>query len=62
MKYVMTLTLALGLLAGCAKNSGHHCDGWKPIYIEDSDLGIISDELTTGIVTHNEYGEAVGCW
>lgn len=36
------------------------CAGWHPILVDRAD--VVTDFTAKGILAHNEYGEAMGCW
>lgn len=60
--------LALGLMllvSGCAVGSAMTadlCAGFKPFYVDEHDVLIVSDRLARQIVEHNEYGERQCGW
>lgn len=38
------------------------CEGWSPIYIEESDSSKISESLSRQLLTHNLYGAKLCGW
>lgn len=59
--------LATVLLAGCGLNPGRialqdQCDGWHQITPTSHDVDVISDQLATGVLSHDEHGAAVCGW
>jgi hypothetical protein len=60
---LLPLTIAAAIsLAGCAKTSTGHCDGWKPIRPTQSDIATMSDALVEQLLAHNKHGETTCAW
>lgn len=38
------------------------CAGWNPIYLEEGDHQVISDELSRQILSHNMQGDKLCKW
>ncbi len=59
---LLLMTLIGVSLAGCASFDKKGCDGFKPIYITQTDALTMDPETKKQIVAHNEYGEKRCKW
>lgn len=49
-------------MAGCVNKPTKldPCAGWSPIYVSRAD--VLSNGTAQAILSHNQYGERLGCW
>lgn len=60
-KVIAALAIAV-LMAGCTHTGTDGCSLFAPIRPTADDVAVISDQLVTGLVTHNETGARVCGW
>jgi hypothetical protein len=60
MPKAIALCVMLSAISGCV--SPKDCDWAEPIYLDESDVAVISDGLARDLLTHNETGSKVCGW
>ena len=63
-KLKTALLLTMTLLSGCVASGkdGNSCAGFKPIVLDAKSIDGLTDRDARGVLAHNEFGRAVGCW
>ena len=59
----ITTLLSLTLASGCTTNGrAEFCAGWRPIYLESASILSMSEQDADSVLSHNEFGQSIGCW
>jgi len=61
-KLTIALLLSVTLSASCTMTGGSSCAGWEPLRLDAASIDGLTDRDARGILAHNEFGRARGCW